>query len=125
MKLRLKFSALNEYRFRHRFNIISPLCNCGTANEGSKHFLLHCPMFYHLCRNLLGQLSESLSIDISNFDDDVVCSLTLYGNSELPYIVNQIIIEATLEYIKSSRHFRLRKLIALETGTLCFSYLFM
>ena len=44
-KLRLQFSALNEHRFRHRFNAPSPLCNCGTANEDNKHFLLHCPLF--------------------------------------------------------------------------------
>ncbi len=104
-KLRLKFSALNEHRFRHRFNISSPLCNCGTANEDSKHFLLHCPTFYHLRRNLLGQLSEILSMDVYNFDDDFVCSLMLYGNSELPYIVNRMILEATLEYIKLSKRF--------------------
>ena len=104
-KLRLKFSALNEHRFRHRFNIVSPLCNCGTANEDSKHFFLHCPMYYHLRRNLLGQLSEILNMDTVNFDDDVVSSLILYGNSELPYIVNRMILEATLEYIKSSRRF--------------------
>ena len=104
-KLRLNFSALNEHRFRHRFNIVSPLCNCSTANEDTEHFLLHCPMFYHLRRNLLGQLSEILSMDVSNFDDDFVCSLMLYGNSELPYIVNRMILEATLEYIKSSRRF--------------------
>ena len=104
-KLRLNFSALNEHRFRHRFNIVSPLCNCSTANEDTEHFLLHCPMFYHLRRNLLGQLSKILSMDVSNFDDDFVCSLMLYGNSELPYIVNRMILEATLEYIKSSRRF--------------------
>ena len=84
---------------------LSPLCNCGTANEDTEHFLLHCPTFYHLRRNLLGQLSEILSMDVSNFDDDFVSSLMLYGNSELPYIVNRMILEATLEYIKSSRRF--------------------
>ena len=84
---------------------MSVTCNCGTANKDSKHFLLHCPMFYHLRRNLLGQLSEILSMDISNFDDDVVCSLMLHGNSELPYTVNRMILEATLEYIESSRRF--------------------
>ena len=44
-------------------------------------------------------------MDTFNFDDDVVSSLILYGNSELPYIVNRMILEATLEYIKSSRRF--------------------
>ena len=69
------------------------------------HFLMHCPMLYHLRRNLVRQLSEILSMDVSNFDDDFICSLMLYGNSELPYIVNRMILEATLEYIKSSRRF--------------------
>ncbi len=42
-KLRVKFSALNEHRFRHDLDCLSPIYSCGTANEDNEHFLLHCP----------------------------------------------------------------------------------
>ena len=30
-RLRLQYSALNEHRFRHAFDCLSPVCNCGLA----------------------------------------------------------------------------------------------
>ena len=102
-KLCLRFIALNEHRFRQRFKIVSPLCNCGTAYEDNKHFLLHRPLFHYIRRNLLGHLSEILKKAVSNFNDEFVCLLMLYGSSELLHIVHKQILEATLEYIKSFR----------------------
>ena len=102
-KLRLQFSALNEHRFRHRFNAVSPLYDCGTAIEDSKHFLLHCPSFDNLRVNLLGELSEFLNLDTYNLDDDFFCSLLLYSFAEFPYIINRMILEATIKYIKSPK----------------------
>ena len=45
---------------------------------------------------LLSQLSEILSMHVYN-DDDFTCSLKLNGKSELTYIFNRMILEATLE----------------------------
>ena len=104
-KLRLQFSPLNEHKFRHRFNAASPLCNCGTANEDNKHFLLHCPLFSNFRVNLHGELSEFLDLDLPNLDDNFFCSLLLYGSAEFPYIINRMILEATIKYIKSSKRF--------------------
>ena len=102
-KLRLQFSALYEHRFRHRFYATSPLCSCGTANEDNKHFLLHCPLFNNLRVNLHSELSEFLNLDIPNLDDNFFCSLLLYGSTEFSYIVNRMILEAAIKYIKLSR----------------------
>ena len=60
-KLRLEFSALNERIFRHRYNVTSPTCNCGTANEDNEHFLLHCSLYYN---NLHGKRLEFLDLEI-------------------------------------------------------------
>ena len=104
-KLRLQFSDLNGHRFRHRFNAASPLCNCGTANEDNKHFLLHCPLFNNFRVSLHGELSEFLNLDIHNLDDNFFCSLLLYGSAEFPFIINRMILEATIKDIKSSKRF--------------------
>ena len=42
-KLRVKFSPLNEHKFRHNFDSISPVCACNSGIEDNEHFLLHCP----------------------------------------------------------------------------------
>ena len=42
-KLRLRFSLLNEQKFRHGFDSLTPLCACGMDKEDNEHFFLHCP----------------------------------------------------------------------------------
>ena len=42
-KLCLKFSMLNEHKFRHNFDSLTPFCTCGNDIEDNEHFLLHCP----------------------------------------------------------------------------------
>ena len=40
-RLGLRFSHLNEHKFRHNFNdTINPMCNCGAATEATIHLLL-------------------------------------------------------------------------------------
>ena len=90
---------------KNRFNAASPLCNCGTANEDNKHFLLQCPLFDNFCVNLHGELSECLNLDVPNLDGNLFCSLLLYGSAEFPLIINRMILEATIKYIKSSKPF--------------------
>ena len=43
---RLKFSHLNEHKFRHNFkDALSPMCDCGSKTETADHFFLRCPFF--------------------------------------------------------------------------------
>ena len=55
---RLKFSHLNEHRFRNNFKeCLSHMCGCGLEIESTQHFL-HC-RFYHVERSeLLNSLQE-------------------------------------------------------------------
>ena len=57
-KLRVHFSALNEHRFKHAFDCLSPVCFCGKDYENKKHFLLHCSLCVVLHRDLFDQLSN-------------------------------------------------------------------
>ena len=42
-RLRLKFSHLNEHKFRHNFlETLNPMCSCGSEPETTGHFLLPC-----------------------------------------------------------------------------------
>ena len=104
-KLRVKFSPLNEHRFRHNFDCLSPLCVCGTRNEDSEHFLLHCPQFDLMRTDLFSQLADVPGLDITSMDSKNLCELLLYGTSDLNVVENRIIIEATISFIERSKRF--------------------
>ena len=58
-KLRVRFSSLNEHKFRHYFDSLTPLYACGIENEDNEHFLLRIPQFHLMCQNLWLALSCS------------------------------------------------------------------
>ena len=45
-RLPLKFSHLNEYKFRHNFtDALSSMSDYGSENETTNYFFLRCPFF--------------------------------------------------------------------------------
>ena len=101
-KLRVHFSALNEHRFKHAFDCLSPVCFCGKDNENNEHFLLHCPLYDVLRRDLFDQLSDVPGLDvasISNLDDDTLYHRLLFGDPSLGTIENRVILEAKILFI--------------------------
>ena len=104
----MHFSALNEHRFKHAFDCLSPVCFCGKDNENNEHFLLHCPLYDVLRRDLFDQLSDVPGLDvtsINNMDDDALCHRLLFGDPSLGTIENRVILEATILFIKNSGRF--------------------
>ena len=107
-KLRVHYSALNEHRFKHAFDCLNPLCFCGKDNENNKHFLLHCPLYNVLPRDLFDQLSDVPGLDvvsISNMDDDTLCHRHLFRDPSLGTIEDRVILEATISFMKNSGRF--------------------
>ena len=100
--LRVQFSDLNARKFRHNFECIRPLCNCGMAIEDIAHYLLQCPRFNQLRRDLFDTVTEVLGSDIVNLNSGTLCNLLLYGSSNLTLVDRRIIIEATTDYIKTT-----------------------
>ena len=100
--LRLEFSALNEHRFRHNFQCISPMCVCNTGIEDNTHFLLRCPLFDVFRNDLLGQLSCLPELNLSNINPQALSYLILYGSPTLNESVNRRILEASIAYIKAT-----------------------
>ena len=108
-------SALNEHRFKHAFDCISPLCFCGKDNENKKEFSpalppipSYTPYTPILRRDLFDQLSDVPGLDIaciSNMDDDALCHRLLFGDPSLGTIENRVILEATISFIKNSGRF--------------------
>ena len=103
-KLRVRFSLLNEHKFRHNFDSLTPLCACGIENEDNEHFLLHCPQFHLMRQNLFGQLYHIPGL-ILNLDDKPLCELLLFGDTQLNVASNRKILEATISFIKDTKRF--------------------
>ena len=98
-KLRLQFSALNEHKFIHNFDCLSPVCIRGAAKQDNEHFLLYCPSYDIMRCDLLGQLSALPGLGISNYDSKSLCTLLLCRSPLLNVIANRIIMEATISLI--------------------------
>ena len=103
-KLRLKFSVLNEHKFRHNIDSPTPFCACGNGMEDNDHFLLRCPQFDVMRPDLFGRLSEIPGLNI-DLDDKPLCDLLLFGDSKNSVIINRIILEATISFIKNTKRF--------------------
>ena len=102
-KLRVKFSDLNEHKFRHNFDCLSPICDCGKANEDNEHFLLHCPLYDIIRQDLFGQLENILDFNVSDMNSKSLCNLLLFGKPDLDVSVNKLIIEETLRFIENTK----------------------
>ena len=103
-KLRLRFSLLNEHKFRHNFDSLTPLCACGMNKEDNEHFFLHCPQFDLMRQNLFGQLSHISGLTL-NLDDNPLCELLLFGDPRFSVASNSKILEATISFIKNTKRF--------------------
>ena len=88
-KMRLRFSVLNEHKFRHNFDSLTPFYACGNDMEDNEHFLLRCPQFDLLRQDLFGRLSENPSLNI-DLGDEPLCDLLLFGDSKYSVIINRI-----------------------------------
>ena len=104
--LRLEFSALNEHRFRHNFQCISPMCACNTGIEDNAHFFLQCPLFDTIRNDLLGKLSHLPKLDLSNIDPQALLYLLLYGSPTFNESENRRILEASIEYIRATNRLK-------------------
>ena len=97
--LRVNFSPLNEHRFRHNFDCLSPIGFFGTGKEDNEHYLLHCPQF-----TAQRQVSD-VGYDVASMNSKDLCHLLLYGNPNESTFANRIILEATISFIKTSGRF--------------------
>ena len=104
-KLHMEFSPLNEHRFWHNFDCLSPICACGCAIEDNQHFLLHCHLFSTMRIDLFGQLTDIPGLDITNLESNALCELLLFGSSQLNVMANRIILEATIAFIDKTNRF--------------------
>ena len=85
-RLRLGLNHLNEHKVRHNFqDCLNPLCSCSLEIETTNHNFLHCHYYSNICKTLLYTVKEITNISLSDFSDETLVNLLLYGYSN--YII--------------------------------------
>ena len=107
-QLRVGLSKLNFHKFKHNFrDTINPMCLTSDGIKDTEHFLLLCPSFDVQRQDLLAGIVELLRpfVPITDFSNDALTQLLLYGNQELSYDLNKNILKLTLRFIHESGRF--------------------
>ena len=103
--LRLGLSNLYEHKFKNNFqNTLNPLCICGCDVENTCHFLLQCPNFLSERNTLLNRITNFDS-NILNQADATITMTLLFGNSKYSNEINLQILNASIDFILTSKRF--------------------
>ena len=104
-RLRLVLSRLREHKFKHNFqDSPNPLCKCSAEVESTSHFLLHCPV-YNNDRSSLISTIRNIDCKLLEITDSSLTQTLLYGNPSFDIITNSLILNATIDFILSTKRF--------------------
>ena len=104
-RLRLGLSHLREHKFKHSFqDSLNSLCKCGADVESTTLFLLHCLICnndrYSLLSTIRNIVCKLLEITDSSFTQTL-----LYANPSFNIITDSLILNATIDFILSTKRF--------------------
>ena len=105
-RLWLGLSHLNEQKFKHIFqDCLNPLCSCSLEVETTNHYFLHFHYYSDIRKTLLNSVKEITNKCLSDFSDETLVNLLLYGNSIYSLEENKEVIKASINFILSSQRF--------------------
>ena len=98
--LRIRLSHLRAHKHQYNFSdTSSKYCSCrDNLPETVEHYLLHCPIYSLLRRELFGNLRLIVSL-LTLTSSACTCNLLLYGNPCYD------LLELTISFIISSKRF--------------------
>ena len=104
--LRLGLSHLRKHKFKHSFrDSVNPFCSCGKGEaETSSHYLLHCSNYLEEQLALLNTI-RNIDMSILQLSDSKFTSVLLFGDTSFDNSKNTFILDATIDYIISTRRF--------------------
>ena len=104
-RLSLRPRHLYEHNFKNNFqDTLNPLCTCGGNVENTCHFLLHCPNFLTERNTLLNKITN-IDSNILNQADTITTKTLPFGNSKYPSEINSQILNASIDFILTSKRF--------------------
>ena len=98
-------SHLFDQKFKHGFlDYLNPICSCVLGIGITCHYLLHYPNFTTERSTLLNIVSTINKNSLTSFDATIVKHL-LYGDESLGLVTNTLTLNASAEFILSSKSF--------------------
>ena len=105
-RLRLGLIHPGDYKFRLSFQeCLNPICSRGIEVETTAHFPLHCPNSLHERKTLLKNMKSVLP-NIFEQSHSFINNVLLFGDNSLDDSTNTIILNATINYITSTKRLR-------------------
>ena len=80
------------------------MCKCGVETETTLHFLLHCRLYSNIRTELLDDI-YTVDSSLTNYPDEKVLNILLYGSEYFSVKTNQSILKSTIKLLKSSERF--------------------
>ena len=104
-RLPLGLSHLRDHKFKHNFQgFLNPISSCGIEVKTTAHFLLNCPSYLNERKTLL-DIIESALPNILEQSDSFINNVVVFGDTSLGNSSNTIILNATINYITSTKRF--------------------
>ena len=104
-RLRLGLSHLRQHKFKHSFqDSLNVFCSCGLDIESTAHFLLHCPMYITERHTLLSTI-KNIDNNLLHLCEPVLIRTLLFGSNSFDTDANTNVLNATIEYILSTKRF--------------------
>ena len=104
-RVRLGLSHLRVKKFKSGFlDSLNPISSCGLDAETICHYLLHCPKFTNERSILMNTVSTINENSLTSRDASIV-KLLLNGDESLDLETNTLILNATVNFIFSSKRF--------------------
>ena len=102
-RLRVKLSDLHEHKFRHNFDCLIPICDCGMANEDNEHPLPHRPPYDIIRQDPFAHLKIFLEFNVLDMDSIALCDLLLFGKPNSDLGVSKMIVVETINFIENAK----------------------
>ena len=104
-RLRLGLSQLREHKLINSFqDSLNPLCKRSAEVESASHLLLHCPIYNNDRSSLLSTI-RNIDCKLLDITSSSLSQTLLYGNSSFDIITNSLILNATIDFILSTKRF--------------------
>ena len=106
-KLRLGLSHLRKHKFKDSFqDSLNPFCNCSKDIKSTPHYFLHYPTYITEGRTLLST-KENIENNLLDLSEPVLIKTVVFGSNSCDTNPNTNVLNATIEYVLSSKKFEL------------------
>ena len=104
-RLRLGLIHLREHKFKHSFkDSLNPLCDCVAEVESTSHLFLNSPIYNNDCSSLLSTI-RNINCKLLEITDFSLTQMLSYGNPPFDSITHSFILNATIDFILSTKRF--------------------